>query len=99
MLWWGNALNGLIQRGLDPITENKTSLGNSESMFMFLLLGWTETLSKTAGRSWVLAGAAAGVLVVWEHVLKAQLEGKAETRPAAALALLWCGSREEQHLL
>lgn len=80
-------MNGLIQHGLAIITENKTWLGNGESMFTFLLIGWTETLSKTAGRSWVLAGAAAGALV-WDHVLKAQLEGKAETWPAAALALL-----------
>lgn len=64
MLWGKDALNGLIQRGLDPITENKTSLGNSESMFMFLHMGWTESLSKTAHRSWVLAGAAAGALVL-----------------------------------
>lgn len=81
-------MNGLIQHGLDLITENKTSLGNSESTFMFLHMGWTETLSKTAHGSWVLAGAAAGALVVWEHVLKSQLEGKTETWPVAALALL-----------
>lgn len=55
---------------------------------MFLHMGWTETLSKTAHGSWVLAGAAAGALVVWEHVLKSQLEGKTETWPVAALALL-----------
>lgn len=55
---------------------------------MFLLMGWTETLSKTAHRSWVLAGAAAGALVLWEYIFKGQLEGKAETQPSTALALL-----------
>lgn len=54
---------------------------------MFLHMGWTETLSKRAHRSRVLAGVAAGALVLWERVLKSQREGNMETQPAAALAL------------
>lgn len=81
-------MNGLIQHGLELIIENKTSSSSSESMFMFLHMGWTETLSKRAHRSWVLAGVAAGALVLWERVLKSQREGNMETQPAAALALL-----------
>lgn len=36
----------------------------------------------------MLAGVAAGALVLWERVLKSQREGNMETQPAAALALL-----------
>lgn len=85
--------------GLQEITENKTSLGNSESTCMLqgLRKGWTETLSKTARRSWALAGEAAGALGLPEHVPKTKWEHKDgnTTTPCCNAAVTWLLERAE----
>ena len=96
---WVNPARFGSKCGLREITENKTSLGNGESMCLLLGLraGWTETLSKATHRSRVLAGDAAGALGLSEHVPKAERECKSgsTTIRCCSTAVTWLLGRAE----